>query len=97
MRVRVKVFADLRERLGWREREVELSSGLVEELLQEVLRGIGGLEALSDRRGGLRQGYKVMVNGRDIDFLQGLKTPLKEGDLVVLFPPIAGGLRGSPG
>lgn len=33
----------------------------------------------------------ILVNGRDIDFLQGAKTELKEGDTVVLIPPIAGG------
>ncbi len=34
---------------------------------------------------------RILVNGRDIDFLQGAKTGLKEGDTVVLIPPVAGG------
>ena len=34
---------------------------------------------------------RILVNGRDIDFLKGPETELKEGDVVVLFPPIAGG------
>lgn len=33
----------------------------------------------------------VMVNGRAIQFLDGVRTELKEGDEVLLFPPVAGG------
>jgi molybdopterin converting factor small subunit len=34
---------------------------------------------------------KLLVNGRDIDFLNRLETKLKEGDEVALFPPVGGG------
>ena len=42
---------------------------------------------------GQRLGEKVivMVNGRRVDFLQGLDTPLKETDTVLVFPVVAGG------
>lgn len=33
----------------------------------------------------------VMVNGRRIEFLRGLDTPLAEGDTVQIFPVVAGG------
>ncbi len=33
----------------------------------------------------------IMVNGRRTDFLQGLDTPLKDDDLVQIFPVVAGG------
>jgi hypothetical protein len=32
---------------------------------------------------------RFLVNGRDIDFLKGPGTGLKEGDLVVLIPPVS--------
>jgi molybdopterin converting factor small subunit len=32
-----------------------------------------------------------MVNGHDIDLLQGLDTRLEETDIVAILPPIAGG------
>jgi molybdopterin converting factor small subunit len=32
-----------------------------------------------------------MVNGRDITFLNGLKTILKDGDEILIIPPVAGG------
>ena len=33
----------------------------------------------------------IMINGRRVEFLQGLDTPLQEGDLIQIFPIVAGG------
>ena len=33
----------------------------------------------------------VMVNGRRVEFLGGLDTPLKDTDTVLIFPVVAGG------
>ena len=34
---------------------------------------------------------RLMVNGRDIGFLDGMETVLKEGDEILILPPVAGG------
>jgi molybdopterin synthase sulfur carrier subunit len=34
---------------------------------------------------------RLMVNGRDIAFLNRLETELKEGDEVLILPPVSGG------
>ena len=34
---------------------------------------------------------RVMVDGRDIELMAGLDTPLSSDDQVAIFPPIAGG------
>ena len=34
--------------------------------------------------------HDIWVNGRSITFLQGLKTPLREGDVVQIIPPFGG-------
>jgi molybdopterin synthase sulfur carrier subunit len=39
----------------------------------------------------LKPGVKIIINGRDIDYLNGLFTQLKDGDVIVIIPPIAGG------
>jgi len=39
----------------------------------------------------LKSGIKMIINGRDIEYLNGLDTKLKDGDVVVIIPPIAGG------
>ncbi|HID27596.1 MAG TPA: molybdopterin synthase sulfur carrier subunit, partial [Methanosarcinales archaeon] len=40
---------------------------------------------------GLRDYVKIMVNGRSIAFLNGINTLLQDGDVVAIFPPVAGG------
>jgi len=49
-------------------------------LLEEPLPGIK-----------LKSGVTVMVNGRNIRFLDGNETELEGGDTVTVFPPIGGG------
>ena len=34
---------------------------------------------------------RIMVNGQTIQYLQGMKTPLKEGDEVLILPLASGG------
>lgn len=41
--------------------------------------------------GELRQYLAVLVNGRDINFLDGIDTMVEDGDDVSIFPPVAGG------
>ena len=48
-------------------------------------------ELLLDDNGRIRDYLKVMLNGEDIRDIQGLDTPLKDGDQVVMFQTIAGG------
>jgi molybdopterin synthase sulfur carrier subunit len=35
--------------------------------------------------------FNVLLNGRNILILKGLMTPLRNGDIVALFPPLVGG------
>ena len=41
--------------------------------------------------GNLLQHIRLMVNGRDIAFLNGLQTILQDGDEILILPPVAGG------
>ena len=41
--------------------------------------------------GRLSQMSIILINGRDSRELSGLDTPLKPGDIIAIFPPIAGG------
>ena len=46
---------------------------------------------LLDDQGEIRRFVNVFVNGEDVRFLQGLETPLHEGDEVSIVPAVAGG------
>ena len=33
----------------------------------------------------------ILINGRNMSVFDGMKTQLKEGDVIAIFPPVAGG------
>ena len=69
--------------------DVDNVSGLMDILLQKY--GAKFKDLLRDNKGNLRDYLKIMINGEDIRDLDGLDTPLKDGDQVVMFQTIAGG------
>jgi molybdopterin synthase sulfur carrier subunit len=49
---------------------------------------------LEQRHGGsLRRFVNVYLNDEDVRFLDGLDTPVKDGDTVTVLPAVAGGAR----
>lgn len=53
----------------------------------------GVRERLMDEGGELRRFVNIYVNGDDVRFVDGLNTPLKDGDEVSIVPAVAGGSR----
>ena len=81
MRVRVRLFASLRELAGRRELSMELREGAsTEEAWQTLARDYPALE-------GKRASLAASVNRRYAPF----DTRLAEGDEVVFIPPVSGG------
>ena len=94
MRVKVKTILHLVEVLGGRESELEVPEGTtVADLLTEVAARVGpGTSALLGADGAVHPHIRVMLNGRQVSFLEnGPRTVLVEGDEVLLLPPAAGG------
>lgn len=93
MRVKVKFLATLYDLLGvMRDEAVVPEGATVLDLIKALDERYGGRlsrEILDGDR--LKEEYNVLVNGRAIDFLEGLSTRLKDGDEVVFLPPVAGG------
>jgi len=99
VQVAVKPYLFLRDMFGVKSLTIDLPEGAtVKELLQtlrrdhqmpEKLAVAGTAINLVDRDG--RGDLIVLVNGRNIKQLQGLDSPLNEGDTISLLPPAAGG------
>ncbi len=89
MKVKIKVFATLRDKLGWKEKICEVGE---ESTVGCVLEGIGEIrEIVFDRDGKVNSEYRIFINGRYIDFAGGLNGVLKDYDEIAVFPAIAGG------
>lgn len=98
MMAEVRVLGGMRRLLG--ARSFRVPAPAVRELLDEVA-GRGGEGVASAIFGGpdgparlLHRDLRVLVNGRSIDFLEGLETRLEDSDTVTLHWI---GARGFPG
>jgi len=93
VKLRVKFLATLYELTGILRTEVEAPDRLTVRQLIELLaaRYPKLKEELLDDKGGLKPMYNILVNGRAIEWLNGMDTLLKDGDEVVFIPPAAGG------
>jgi molybdopterin converting factor subunit 1 len=81
MRVRVRLFASLRETVGASEVDLDLPEGATAEEAWQRLAGVHvGLETRRAR-------LTAAVNRRYAAF----DTPLRDGDEVVFVPPVSGG------
>ena len=91
-RIDVKFLTRFLEITGERTTQIDDVNN-VSELINVLLQKYGEKfkDLLLDTNGNLRDYLKVMINGEDIRDINGLETPLKDGDQVVLFQTIAGG------
>ena len=67
----------------------------VGEVLDSLYERFGELRSRIAEDGGLRRFVNVYVDGEDIRFLDGLDTPVKDGDEVTILPAVAGGSAGA--
>ena len=92
MKVRVKAFATFREVMD-NQVDMEFTEGTtLRTLLADLTGRYGGLnELMFATPDTLRDFVNILKNGRNVHFLSGLDTQLENGDVIALFPPIAGG------
>jgi sulfur-carrier protein len=71
---------------------IEARPGDVRGMLDELESLFGGLKGLvRNEAGEIHHHVNIYVNSEAIESLQGLKTPLKDGDEVTIIPAMAGG------
>ena len=92
MSIKIKLFANLAERAG--EDMIEVSGQTVKEALIDLEDKHPALENKifkDENKQELSDSITVIKDGRNITYLNGLKTELKDGDKLSVFPPVGGG------
>jgi molybdopterin synthase sulfur carrier subunit len=95
IKVKVYTIMELKKILGQREFEISIPTGsTVKDLLSWMINKWG--EKLSDQlfktgTNSLFPHIRLMVNGRSIEFLNGMHTVLQDGDGFSMLPLVAGG------
>jgi len=90
--IAIKFFASFRDIVGRKGMDVEYRDEMkLGELLHDMCSASEPLDKACFEDGQLRDYVKLLVNGHNIAFLDGLETVLKDGDVIAVFPPVAGG------
>ena len=91
MAVTVKLPAQLRDAAGGATAK-QVEGTTVGEALDALYEQHGELRGrLADDGGNLRRFVNVYIGGEDIRFLDGLDTPVSDGDELTILPAVAGG------
>lgn len=89
----IRLFASFKQITNKREIEIKLEEGAtIFQLLEVLFNQYDSLrEKIFDENNELREWIHILKNGRSIKFLEGIETTLTNGDVVAVFPPVAGG------
>lgn len=91
MAVTVRIPAPLRKVTNDKDR-VEVDAENLSDMVEAMEEQFPGIkERLLDETGELRHFVNIYVNGEDVQFLQGLETPIAGSDEVSIVPAVAGG------
>lgn len=91
--MQIKAYATLRDLLGAKVIEVPLTGPTdVEHVLRHLVADCPAFGKKLWNEDGKPTGYvTVLLNGRRVEYLAGMATPVAEGDKIALFPPVGGG------
>jgi molybdopterin synthase sulfur carrier subunit len=94
--VKIKLFANLREKAGTS--ELQLSGEKVIDVLLSLTEKYPELESLIFEQSeegseipAMRGSINVLINGNNVRHLDGLDTLLSDGDELAVLPPVSGG------
>jgi molybdopterin synthase sulfur carrier subunit len=91
MAVTIKLPTQLRDAAG-NQTEAQVAGTTVGEALASLYEQHGELrQRIADDGGGVRRFVNVYLGGEDIRFLEGLDTPVSDGDELTILPAVAGG------
>ena len=90
-RVMLRLYTTLKDRVGTG--KVWAEGNHVGEVLAQFLAGHGGLvkDVLLDEQGRVQPYFVLALNSQMLDRARLHEVPVQDGDLLHIFPPIAGG------
>jgi molybdopterin synthase sulfur carrier subunit len=94
IKVAVRFFTTLREITGKKEELLEFSKPVnVQAVLKQLSKKYGKDfdDYMFDELGDVRGHLQILVNGKSISTMRGLKTQLNDADQVAILPPVGGG------
>ena len=87
----VKVPSVLRPNVGGA-KEVQVGGGTIGEVIDGLVASYPALkDQLLTPEGDLNRFVNVYLDGQDVRYLQGLETPVPDGETVAIIPAVAGG------
>ena len=73
--------------------EISAEGGTIADILNNLESQFAGIkERICEENGTPRRFINIYLNEEDIRFLEGEKTPIKDGDEISIIPAIAGGV-----
>lgn len=93
MTVAVKFYATIKNVTKTSEAFVEMEKGTIGDIMNILADKYGKdfREIVLDKNGGISKNIKMLLNGKYIDYIDGLNSPVGDGDAIYLFPAIGGG------
>ncbi len=92
MELDLRFFATFREAVGQKELSREFDDdATVGDVLTALEAEYDGLEGRLLENGSIAPQLSVLKNGRDVVHMDDAETELEDGDLLSVFPPVAGG------
>ena len=94
LEVEVKYYAMVREATGTRREVVEVAAkSSVGDLVDLLVERYGGdfTRYVYDEEKRVRDYLSFMLNGVNVNSIKGFDTPLNDGDVLSLLPPVGGG------
>jgi len=90
MSIEVRIPTIMRQYTGG-EKAVDGAGDTIAAVIDDLESRHPGLRERLVDNGGLRRFVNVYLNDEDVRFLDGLKTPVADGDSVTVLPAVAGG------